>query len=72
MLPTVWGGIVDSINGLQDAQLWLDTGTTWIRLIDPDATVGATEWAHAGATAGLWIVLPMAIGLARVLRREVD
>ncbi len=72
VLPTVWGGLTDSIKGLQDVQLWLDTNTTWVGLVDPDMVIHAEQWAHVGATAAMWIALPMAIGLARVLRREVD
>jgi ABC-type transport system involved in multi-copper enzyme maturation permease subunit len=72
VLPTVWSGLTDSISGLADAQKWLDTSTTWIHLIDPDATLTGTSWAQAGTTALLWIVLPLGLGIARILRREVD
>lgn len=70
-LPTIWGGITDAFHSLHDAQLWLDTGTTWFRLIGDDAMTGLW-WQRVIATALLWIALPMAIGTWRVLRREVD
>jgi ABC-type transport system involved in multi-copper enzyme maturation permease subunit len=72
VLPTLWGGLVGSIGGLEDVQKWLDTGTSWINLVDPDAVVNGTSWAQAITTAGFWIVLPLAAGLVRVLRKEVD
>lgn len=72
VLPTIWSGLTDSIDALADGQKWLDTGTTWMRLIDPDAAITGTQWAQAGTTALLWVALPMAIGLWRVLRKEVD
>lgn len=72
VLPTVWSGLTDSFASLADAQRWLDTTTTWTALVDPDAVMTSTSWAQALATAGIWIVLPLSIGLARQLRREVD
>lgn len=72
VLPTVWSGVTDAFSFLADAQQWLDTGTTWIRLIDPDAALTGEQWAQAGTTALMWVALPMAIGLWRVLRKEVD
>lgn len=72
VLPTIWSGITDAFDSLADAQKWLDTSTTWMRLIDPDAAITGTQWAQAGATALLWIALPLSIGLWRVLRKEVD
>lgn len=72
VLPTIWSGITDAFDWLHDVQQWLDTGTTWLRMIDPEMHMTGHTWAQAGATAALWILLPMSIGLVRVLRREVD
>jgi ABC-type transport system involved in multi-copper enzyme maturation permease subunit len=72
VLPTLWGALVSSIGGLDDVQKWLDTGTSWMNLVDPDFTMTGTSWAQALATAGFWIVLPLAAGLYRVLHKEVD
>jgi ABC-2 type transport system permease protein len=72
VLPTVWSGITDAFDWLADAQLWLDQGTSWIRLIDPEQVMTGQNWAQTAATAALWIVLPLSIGLVRVMRREVD
>ena len=72
VLPTIWSGITDSFDFLGDAQKWLDTGTTWIHMIDPEATMTGQNWAQAAATAALWIALPLGLGMVRVLRREVD
>ncbi|MDO9352994.1 MAG: ABC transporter permease subunit [Solirubrobacteraceae bacterium] len=72
VLPTIWSGLTDSISALADAQRWLDTSTTWMRLVDPDVAMTGTHWAQAGATALLWIAVPLAIGVTRILRREVD
>ena len=31
----------------------------------------ATEWAHAGTTLALWMVLPLVIGVWRIQRGEI-
>lgn len=72
VLPTLWGALTDSFASLHDAQRWLDTNSTWVGLVDPDAAMTSTAWAQVGATALLWVVLPLSLGLVRVLRREVD
>ncbi len=72
VLPTIWGGITDAFSSLQDVQQWLDTGTTWMRLIEPDAAMSGQAWAQVAATAAMWVALPLGVGLWRVLRKEVD
>lgn len=72
VLPTIWSGLTDSISALADAQTWLDTSTTWMRLIEPDKGITGEQWAQAGTTALLWVAVPLAFGLWRVLRKEVD
>lgn len=70
-LPTIWGGITGAFDSLSSAQLWLDTGTSWIRLLG-EAPVTTQWWERIATTSLLWIALPLAIGTVRVLRREVD
>lgn len=69
-LPMVWTILTSLVTGLQDVAAWLDLNQTFGRLMDSEMP-NATEWAQAGASAALWIVLPLAIGTWRVLRREV-
>lgn len=70
-LPTIWSGITDAFSSLHNAQNWLDTGTTWMRLLGDDPMSGVW-WERVATTSLLWIALPLAIGTWRVLRREVD
>jgi ABC-2 type transport system permease protein len=70
-LPTIWGGITSAFSSLHDAQLWLDTGTSWFQLLG-DGPMSGVWWERVLTTALLWIALPLAIGTWRVLRREVD
>jgi hypothetical protein len=68
VLPLGWAAI-GSIHALEPAARWLD-GT---RSLSPltEHLLSATEWARAGTTLALWMVLPLVIGLWRILRDEV-
>ena len=55
---------------------WFDTLRPWIDFNFAqgplvDATMGGKEWAHFVTAGLLWLVLPLAIGVWRVLRAEV-
>jgi ABC-2 type transport system permease protein len=68
VLPLGWAAVA-SIPGLDGVAKWLD-GTRSLapmtnHLMDP------TEWAHAGTTLALWMVLPLLIGAWRIARREI-
>jgi ABC-2 type transport system permease protein len=68
VLPLGWAAI-GSIHALEPAARWLDS----TRSLSPltEHLLSATEWARAGTTLALWLVLPLAIGLWRILRDEV-
>jgi hypothetical protein len=48
---------------------WLDLNSTCAPLVSGDMTWG--EGARLATSIALWIILPMAAGLVRVLRKEV-
>ena len=33
--------------------------------------MSATQWAHAGTSLALWMLLPLLIGTWRITRREI-
>ena len=68
VLPIGWAAVA-SIPGLDGAARWLD-GT---RSLAPmtNHLMDATEWAHAGTTLALWMVLPLLIGAWRIAHREI-
>ena len=68
VLPLGWAA-VGSIHALEPAARWLD-GT---RSLSPltEHLLSSTEWARAGTTLAVWMVLPLVIGLWRILRDEV-
>jgi ABC-2 type transport system permease protein len=69
-LPTVWSILGGSIKALADAAAWLDLNVTSQALGEADMTSG--EWARLAVSAGVWVLLPLALGTVRVLRREVS
>ena len=68
-LPAAWAGVV-SLPFLDGVAPWTDT----IRAIGPlsERVLSATEWAHAGTTLAVWMVVPLLIGIYRVTRREIS
>jgi ABC-2 type transport system permease protein len=67
-LPIGWAAI-GSISIFEGAARWLDGS----RSLSPmtEHLMSGTEWARAGTTLALWMVLPLAIGLWRIVRDEV-
>jgi ABC-2 type transport system permease protein len=52
-----------------DIQPWIDFAAAQNPLIAGD--VDGEQWAHLGVSGFIWLVLPLAVGLWRVLRAEV-
>lgn len=69
-LPMVWSILVGTIKALGTAAKWLDINVTTMAMTEPDMTGG--EWARVGVSAAVWVVLPLVLGTARVLRREIS
>lgn len=65
-LPTLLMGL--SVFGrIADVVVWIDpTAYTALRL-DPSGS----NWAHFAVSAAIWVVVPLAIGLRRVLNTEI-
>ncbi|MFC4909222.1 ABC transporter permease [Actinomadura gamaensis] len=70
VLPTVWSTVGSMVKALRSASAWLDTNRAFEPLSGETPATG-TEWARAGTAAAVWLVLPMALGAYRLLKREV-
>jgi len=66
-LPIAWT-IVASLSFFADVAPWLDTRLALDPL--PAEVLDATQWAHAGTALALWMLLPLALGIARITKRE--
>ncbi|HTF11138.1 MAG TPA: ABC transporter permease [Asanoa sp.] len=71
VVPTIWSVLTQLVSGLKSTADWLDLSVTSTPLFD-DAALSGGEWAKLAASVGLWVVLPTALGLARLLKREVS
>ncbi|MEU5880667.1 ABC transporter permease [Spirillospora sp. NPDC047279] len=70
VLPTLWTTLGEVVSKLKGAAGWLDTNRTLLALSEP-GTITGEEWARAGTSLLLWLVLPLVIGVIRLIRREV-
>ena len=57
------------IGWFADLRPWIDFNTAQTPLVD--ATMTGQDWAHFAVSGVVWLVLPLALGLWRVLRAEV-
>jgi ABC-2 type transport system permease protein len=70
VLPTVWSVLGGTIAALRRAAEWLDTTVTFTAMFGPQVTAGT--WARLGVSMGVWVALPLVLGLIRINRREVS
>ena len=66
-LPIAWT-VVASLSFFAGVAPWLDTRLALDRL--PAEVFTGTQWAHAGTALALWMLLPLALGIARITKRE--
>jgi ABC-type transport system involved in multi-copper enzyme maturation permease subunit len=70
VLPTLWGILTSIIPGMDDVAKWLDLGPSTNDLSEFD--ISGLGWAHLATAVALWVAVPFAIGLVRIIRREVS
>ncbi|SIN36004.1 ABC transporter permease [Micromonospora cremea] len=71
LLPTLWGVLGELVRPLRGPASWLDTSRTMEPLFSSDAITGE-QWGRIAVSLLVWMVLPLAAGLVRTLRREVS
>lgn len=69
VLPAVFGIGAAFVGWIQDIQPWLDFTSAQAPLID--WSLDGEDWAHLAVSGTVWLVLPLALGLWRILRAEV-
>lgn len=68
VLPIGWA-IIGSLSFLEGAARWLDSSRTTDTMSSEILSSG--DWARVGTTVALWVVVPLLIGLWRILKGEV-
>ncbi|MGW3811938.1 ABC transporter permease [Micromonospora sp. NPDC005113] len=71
LLPTLWGVLGELVRPLRGPAGWLDTSRTMEPLFSSDAITGE-QWGRIAVSLLVWMVVPLAAGLFRTLRREVS
>jgi ABC-2 type transport system permease protein len=69
VLPIGWSILSSLVSWLDDLGRWLDPSRTYSALTDH--LLSGTEWARLATSVALWVALPLAIGVWRILRSEV-
>ncbi len=69
VLPTVWSILGSLVAWAESAGAWLDLNRT----MDPLFTGSLTgeQWAQLGTAVGVWVLLPIVLGMWRLTRAEV-
>ncbi|MFI5935210.1 ABC transporter permease [Actinoplanes sp. NPDC051494] len=69
-IPMAWSVLGALVKSLATAAAWVDINTTSTPL--STLTMSGGEWARLGVSCAVWVLLPLAVGTVRVLRREVN
>lgn len=61
---------------LAENQQWFHTARPWVDVnyaqsVLFDGAPSAQEWAHIGVTGFIWLVVPLSVGLRRLMRSEI-
>jgi hypothetical protein len=67
-LPISWMAVV-SLPVLSGVAPWVDYARALGQMTE--YVMSATQWAHAGTSLVIWMVLPLLIGAWRITRREI-
>lgn len=71
MVPTVWSILAAIIPWVRDhLQQWADFSYAQAPL-QSGSWANGTEWAHLAVAGTIWLVVPLALGIWRLLRSEV-
>ena len=70
VLPTAFTIVANLWGWLNKIAAWVDLGTAQGPLFDDGGLTGK-EWAQLGSATMIWVIIPFAIGMWRVLRTEV-
>jgi ABC-2 type transport system permease protein len=69
VIPTAFMIITQLVTAIQDAARWLDINQAMEPL--SNGSMAGDDWRHLATSGLLWIVVPLAVGSVRLLRREV-
>jgi ABC-type transport system involved in multi-copper enzyme maturation permease subunit len=71
LLPTLFGLLASSAPWFHTLQPWVDIQFAQAGLFVFDKSLTGEQWAHIAVTGVVWLVIPLAVGVARSMRAEV-
>ena len=69
VLPTVVGIVVEVVTALHGPAEWFEPNQVTTPLAQ--GTIHGSGWAHFAVTVGIWVVLPLVLGMLRLRRYEL-
>jgi ABC-2 type transport system permease protein len=69
ILPTLFSVLGELVTALDSTWDWIDPNRALTAVSELDAH--GSDWSHLAVSCTIWIALPLAIGVHRLLRREV-
>ena len=70
LVTPVWSTVLALSDRLEAAAPWVDLGAA-LTPMTSDGAVGAEQWAQLATATTLWVLLPLGLGLLRLVRGEV-
>jgi ABC-2 type transport system permease protein len=70
ILPTAVGILSAISDGFEKVAPWIEFNTAQMPLFDGDYTPSGEEWAQIAVAGTIWLVIPLALGIWRLLRIE--
>ena len=70
-LPTVVGVLAFLIDWFEPIAPWVEFNTAQTPLITGDYQATGEEWAQIAVSGTIWLVIPLAFGIWRIMRAEV-
>ena len=70
ILPTAVGILSALSDGFEKAAPWIDFNTAQLPLFEGDYVPSGEEWAQLAVTGTIWLIIPLTLGIMRLLRIE--
>jgi len=70
ILPTAVGILSELSDGFDKVAPWIDFNTAQLPLFEGDYVPAGQEWAQLAVTGTIWLIIPLFLGIQRLLRIE--
>ena len=70
ILPTAVGILSALSEGFEKVAPWIDFNTAQLPLFEGDYVPNGEEWAQLAVTGTIWLIIPLFLGIQRLLRIE--